>query len=136
MNQIIEKKNESRYETISEITGKIQRDIAYLSKNLELIDEEIESKLVEDLDRFLIDDIARELRLSVYDPLQNNRVFIEYCYKVEPSSYSSAEKWDSQVTILDIPDTCLFDIFIYFSRNFSSYKNILVFFGKTIKRSI
>ena len=123
MNQLTEKKNVSQQYSISGISGKIQRDIAYLRENLEIIEEDYENKLVEDIERFLLDDIAREIRLSIYDPLQNNRVYMEYCYKVQPlSSFLAKEKWDSHVRLRDFPDTCLFDIFIYFSIKFAELK--------------
>ncbi len=123
MNQLTEKKNVSQQYSISGISGKIQRDIAYLRENLEIIEEEYEHKLVEDIERFLLDDIAKEIRLSIYDPLENNRVYMEYCYKVQPlSSFLAEEKRDSRVRLLDFPDTCLFDIFIYFSIKFAEMK--------------
>lgn len=123
MNQLIEKKNLSQHYSISEISGKIKRDIAYLRENLEIIEEEYEIKLEEDIERFLIDEIVREIRLSLYDPLENNRVYMEYCYKVQPlSSFLAEEKWDSHIKIGDFPETCLFDIFIYFSKRFAEMK--------------
>ncbi|MGR3220143.1 MAG: AAA family ATPase [Candidatus Anammoxibacter sp.] len=121
MRQLIDKKNEMQFYTISEISEKIQRDIAYLRENLEIVSEEYEYKLVKDLEMFLLDGIVREIRLSIYDPLQNNMVFVEYAYKVaRASSYSSGETWHSQIKIFDFPDSCLFDIFMYFTAAFDA----------------
>jgi hypothetical protein len=122
MKELLEKNVLQRF-TISDISQKIESDIAYLRENLEIFEEGYEKKLVEDIERFLLDDLAREIRLSLYDPLQNNRVYMEYCYKVESfSSFVSQEKWDRQVRIRDFPETCLFDIFIYFSEKFAELK--------------
>ena len=121
MKQLIDRKNEMQLYTISEISEKIQRDIAYLRENLEIVSEEYEYKLVKDLEMFLLDGIVREIRLSIYDPLQNNMVFVEYSYKVaRASSYSSGETWHNQIKIFDFPDSCLFDIFMYFTAAFDA----------------
>lgn len=111
--------NGMQYYTISEISGKIQRDVAYLRKKFEIVAEEYEKLLVRDLERFFVDGIAREIRLALYDPLQNNRVFMEYSYRLErTSSYSSGETLHSHTRIADVPETCLFDIFIYYTAKF------------------
>jgi len=124
MKQLIETTSGVKYYTIPGISGKIRSDIAYLRENLNIISEEYEVRLVKDLEMFLVDDIAEEIKLSLYDPLQENKVYIEYCYKVEPfSTYYSEEKYDRQVRIRDFPETCLFDIFIYFTSSFTLLKS-------------
>lgn len=110
-----------KYFTIADISRKIKSDIAYLRKHLNIIGEEYEEKLVADIEKFLLNDVAREVKLCIYDPVQNNKVYIEYCYRVESSSaYSSEEKTDNQVEIWNFPETSVFDIFIYFTVSFEA----------------
>ena len=91
MKQLIDKRNGMQFYTISEISEKIQMDIAYLRENLEIVSEEYEHNLVKDLEMFLLDGIAREIRLSIYDPLQNNMVFVEYSYSCYPQCIEYGE---------------------------------------------
>lgn len=123
MKQTIDTKNGMQYYTLDEISGKIQRDIEYLQKKFEIIADEYENILVRDLERFFVDGIALEIRLTLYDPLQNNCVFLEYSYRTgQDSSFSADETLHDNVEISDIPETCLFDIFIYFTTKFSRLK--------------
>ncbi|MBF0493480.1 MAG: ATP-dependent Clp protease ATP-binding subunit [Deltaproteobacteria bacterium] len=106
-----------------DLIDRIRSDVRLFNQYYQIIPEHLETGLVKDLEQLINRDIAGELKLLLYDPVQPSNIYLEKSYRVETTSrlqrLGSATRGDANwEERREIPSPYEFDIVIYFTDPF------------------
>ncbi|MGK5084621.1 AAA family ATPase [Bdellovibrionota bacterium FG-1] len=103
------------------LVRQIRADLVALNRVYEILPghEEIETTLCQDLDWLVQQDIAEEIKLAFYNPIDSTDIFLEKKYRLGLfNTTARAGEVSQDLDQWRLPDSYEFDVFVYFKKSF------------------